>query len=103
VSPRVRDAAIGASVVGVGIAGLASGLLGHPAAMNLAAMVLFVLVPPFVRALEGQITAQGMNERTADTPVSTNTLVHRSRCRRGRGICHQRESVLRTRARKSRY
>jgi hypothetical protein len=62
VSPRVRDAAVGASVVGVGIAGLAAGLLGHPAAMNLVAMVTFVLVPPFVRALEGQITAQGMTK-----------------------------------------
>jgi len=58
-SPRARDAAVGASVVGIGIAGLASGILGHPAAMNVAVMVLFVLVPPFVRALEHQITAQG--------------------------------------------
>jgi hypothetical protein len=60
VSPRVRDAAVGASIVGVGIAGLISGVLGHPAAMSLAVTVLFVLVPPFVRALERQITAQGM-------------------------------------------
>jgi len=60
VSSRARDAAVGASVVGVGIAGLALGVLGHPAAMNLAVMVLFVLVPPFVGALERQITAQGM-------------------------------------------
>jgi hypothetical protein len=60
VSPRVRDAAIGASVAGVGIAGLASGVFGHPAAMNLAMVVLFVLVPPFLKALERQITAQGM-------------------------------------------
>lgn len=61
-TPRVRDAAVGASVVGVGIAGLALGVLGHPAAMNLAVVVLFVLVPPFVRALERQITAQGMTK-----------------------------------------
>jgi hypothetical protein len=63
VSPRVRDAAVGASVLGVGIAGLVSGVLGHPAAMNLAVMVLFVLVPPFVRAVEHQITAQGMTKQ----------------------------------------
>jgi hypothetical protein len=62
VSPRVRDAAVGASVTGVGIAGLALGVLGHPAAMNLAVMVLFVLVPPFVRALERQMTAEGMTK-----------------------------------------
>jgi hypothetical protein len=62
VSPRVRDAAVGASVAGVGIAGLALGVLGHPAAMNLVVMVLFVLVPPFVRALERQITAQGIRK-----------------------------------------
>jgi hypothetical protein len=30
--------------------------------MNLAVMVLFVLVPPFVRALERQMTAQGMTK-----------------------------------------
>jgi len=62
VSPRVRDAAVGASVAGVGIAGLALGVFGHPAAMNLAMVVLFVLVPPFVKALERQITAQGMTK-----------------------------------------
>jgi hypothetical protein len=62
VSPRVRHAAVGASVAGVGIAGLALGVLGHPAAMNLAVMVLFLLVPPFVRALERQMTVQGMTK-----------------------------------------
>jgi hypothetical protein len=58
-SPRVGDTAVGASVVGVGIAGLVSGVLGHPAAMSLALMVLFLLVPTFVKTLERQITAQG--------------------------------------------
>jgi hypothetical protein len=62
VSPYVRDVAVGASVVVVGMAGLASGVLGHPAAMNLAVVVLFVLVPPFVRAVDRQITAQGMTK-----------------------------------------
>lgn len=61
-SPYVRDVAVGASVVVVGMAGLASGVLGHPAAMNLAVVVLFVLVPPFVRAVDRQITAQGMTK-----------------------------------------
>ena len=61
-SPRVQDAAVGASAVVVGTAALASGVLGHPAAMNLAVMVLFLLVPAFVRALERQITAQGMTK-----------------------------------------
>jgi hypothetical protein len=63
VSPRGRDLIVGVSIVGVGIAGILSGLLGHPTAMSLALIVLFVLIPPFVTALErasaSQPTMQG--------------------------------------------
>jgi hypothetical protein len=100
VSPRVRDAAVGASVVGVGIAGLALGVLGHPAAMNLAVVVLFVLVPPFVRALERRITAQGM------TKAPLTLLYRRISWFVGVGVVVAVGSVAgvrRTRARKSRY
>jgi hypothetical protein len=62
VGSRVRDAAVAATLVGVGIAGLVLGVLGHPAAMNLAVAVLFLLIPSFVKALERQIAAQGLTK-----------------------------------------
>ena len=62
-SLRVQDAAVGASARSCRDRCPCFGCARPSrAAMNLAVMVLFLLVPAFVRALERQITAQGMTK-----------------------------------------
>ncbi len=58
-TPRVRDAAVGVSIVGIGIAGFVSGLAGHPMGLSLAFIGLFALFPSFVRALERALEREG--------------------------------------------
>lgn len=59
-TPHQGDVIVALSIVGVGIGGLVSGLLGHPTALSLAFAVLFVLIPRFVRALERESASQRM-------------------------------------------
>jgi hypothetical protein len=60
VTPRQGDVIVALSIVGVGIAGLVSGLLGHPTALSLGFAVLFVLIPRFVRGFERESESQRM-------------------------------------------
>jgi len=60
VSPHQRDVTVALSIAGVGIAGIVAGLLGHPTALSLALIVLFALIPRFVRALERESASQRM-------------------------------------------
>jgi hypothetical protein len=60
VSPRQGDVIVALIMVGVGIAGLVSGLLGHPTALSLAFAMQFALIPRFVRAFERESASQRM-------------------------------------------